>query len=111
MVLARWPQELECPVLLLHELGAVHGHNIRHRRPLHREPILPRAVAVPRIGEAASAPARLAGEFVCPQGDEAAADKKIAEDGQISGGSHHPDQMRPSRLQFCHDIGAIMAML
>src|SRR5258708_32700210 len=47
--------------LLLHELGAVQDHNVRHRRKLHRESILPRAIdtaAAPFIGEATPSPAR-----------------------------------------------------
>jgi hypothetical protein len=69
MVRARWPQELECPILLLHELGAVQDNNVRHRRHLRREPVLPRAtntVAAPSVGEAAPAPARLESVFRAP---------------------------------------------
>jgi hypothetical protein len=69
MVRARWPKELKCPVLLLHELGAVQDNNVRHRRHLRREPVLPRAtntVASPFVGEAAPAPARLESAFRVP---------------------------------------------
>src|SRR5215471_8392292 len=69
MVRARWPQELECPLLLLHELGAVQDNNIRYRRHLRHEPVLPRATntaAAPFVGEAAPAPARLESAFRAP---------------------------------------------
>ena len=65
MVLARWHQHgLECPVLLLHEQGAVQDNNVWHRRPLHREPVLPWAsdtAAAAIVGEATPSPARLRG--------------------------------------------------
>jgi hypothetical protein len=51
-------------VLLLHEQGAVHDNNARHRRKLRREPILPCTIdtaAAPFGGEATPAPARLRG--------------------------------------------------
>ena len=46
--------------LLLHDLAAVHD-NTRHRRKLHREPVLPCAsdtAAAPFVGEATPSPAR-----------------------------------------------------
>src|SRR6266446_4601007 len=61
MVLARRQQRLECPFLLLHKLGAVQGNNVRQRRELCSEPILPctaDTTAAPCSGEAASSPAR-----------------------------------------------------
>ena len=56
-----------CHVLLLHELGAVQDIDVRHRRKLHRKPLLSRATdtaAAPFVGEAAPPPARL-GAFDC----------------------------------------------
>src|SRR5216684_637954 len=53
-----------CHVLLLHELGAVPDNNVRHRRKLRREPILPRAsdtAAASRDREGAPSPPHLRG--------------------------------------------------
>ena len=55
VVCPRWPQGLECHVLLLHELGAVPGDNVRHRRELRPEPILRCATETASSDEASTA--------------------------------------------------------
>src|SRR5258708_38786067 len=60
-LLRRWRHLRWCPVLLLHELGAVQDNNARHRRKLRREPILSCAIDTapePFIGKATPSPAR-----------------------------------------------------
>jgi hypothetical protein len=57
----RWWQLRWCHVLLLHELGAVQDNNVRHRRKLRRESILPyptNTTAAPFICKAAPSPTR-----------------------------------------------------